>query len=101
MAGKNQSATFVLGHPSDIKPTRHGLCSVCAKDCYRETFTPGEGWAWRHHGCDPNQARVERHRTRAGAAMAYVPKSYAVQKEAGREMDPALVHALSTARGWT
>lgn len=94
MSGKYGAIQFVVGKPSKQKPVQCQPCAVCAKECYRQTYTPRAGWKFRHYSCDPIKAKIERHRTRTGATQAYVPREYD-----GSGFDPAIGAAIQRQRG--
>ena len=94
MPGLYGAVSIVIGRPSMPKPVKSGLCVVCRALVYRQTFSVGQGWCWRHPGCDPIKGVVERRRNRAGHAYGYVPKQY----EGGTGFDPALGAAIAASR---
>lgn len=99
MPGIYGSVNFIVGKPSHQKPTQMEPCVVCGKDCYRQTYQRGgEGWVWRHIGCDPHQAHIERRYTRSGAAQGYVPSTYEHGEGGGSRFDPRLAQAIRQSR---
>ena len=95
MPGIYGSVNFVVGKPTGPKPVSSGPCTVCGKEVYRQTYTPGQGWCWRHYSCDPVKGIIERRRNRAGNAYGYVPREYG----GGTAFDPELGSAIIRSRG--
>ena len=95
MPGIYGSVNFVIGKPTQPKPVSSGPCAVCHKEVYRQTYTPGQGWCWRHYSCDPTHGIIERRRTRKGDPYGYVPKEY----PGGTTFDQSLGAAITQSRG--
>lgn len=75
MPGIYGSVIHIVGNPTSPKKVEGGVCCVCqsASLCYRQVFESGQGWRYRHYGCDPYKPVIERKYARGGSPMVYVP----------------------------